>query len=64
MELGLWRVRIQDKIDQGMLIPVWAFYAYKTERDPNGMFDETVSYLPILLINAVDGSIIDPAKGY
>lgn len=64
VELGLWRVRIQDKIDQGMLIPVWAFYAYKTERDPNGMFDETVSYLPILLINAVDGSIIDPAKGY
>ena len=64
VELGLWRVRIQDKIDQGMLIPVWAFYAYTREHDPNGIFDDTVSYLPILLIDAVDGSVIDPQQGY
>ncbi|MBR4905292.1 MAG: hypothetical protein IKZ44_00375 [Clostridia bacterium] len=64
VELGLWRVRIQDKIDQGMLIPVWAFYAYTKEHDPSGMFDDTVNYMPILILNAVDGSVINPQKGY
>ncbi len=64
-ELGLWRIRVQDKIDQGMLIPVWAFYGYvRTYASDMPEYGEMNSYEPILLINAVDGSIIDPIKGY
>ncbi len=63
VELGLWRVREQNRIDRGLLIPVWAFYANTTETYPEiGYSWQT--YLPILLVNAVDGSIIDPQKGY
>ena len=63
VELGLWRVREQNSIERGLLIPVWAFYANTAEHDKEtGYTNET--YLPILLINAIDGSIIDPTKGY
>lgn len=63
VELGLWRVREQNSIERGLLIPVWAFYANTTEHDKlTGYTYET--YLPILLINAIDGSIINPQKGY
>jgi hypothetical protein len=63
VELGLWRVREQNRIDRGLLIPVWAFYASTTESYPEiGYSWQT--YLPILLVNAIDGSIIDPQKGY
>jgi hypothetical protein len=65
VELGLWRVREQNSIERGLLIPVWAFYANTSERqigfDDHGVME---TYQPILLINAIDGSIIDPARGY
>ncbi len=63
VELGLWRVREQNNIERGLLIPVWAFYANTAEHDKETDYTYE-TYLPILLINAVDGSIIDPQKGY
>ncbi len=63
VELGLWRVREQDRIDRGLLVPVWAFFGSATETDPLDGYEFT-SYYPILLVNAVDGSIIDAGPGY
>lgn len=63
VELGLWRIREQNRIDRGLLIPVWAFYANATESSSLTGYTWN-TYRPILLINAVDGSIIDPQKGY
>ena len=63
VELGLWRVREQNSIERGLLIPVWAFYANTIELDRETDYTNE-TYLPILLINAIDGSVIDPQKGY
>lgn len=63
VELGLWRVREQNRIDRGLLVPVWAIYAVTAEIDSYNNFAWR-SYEPILLINAVDGSVIDPQNGY
>ena len=63
IELGLWRVRERDQIDSGLMIPVWALYADTIETDTADGYGWK-EYKPILLINAVDGSIIDSAKGY
>ena len=63
VELGLWRVREQNSIERGLLIPVWAFYANTSECDQTTGYTYD-TYLPILLVNAIDGSIIDPEKGY
>ena len=63
VELGLWRVREQNRIDRGLLVPVWAIYAVTAEIDSYINFAWR-SYEPILLINAVDGTIIDPLLGY
>ena len=63
VELGLWRIREKDRIDRGLLIPVWAFFGSATETDPVDDYVFT-SYYPILLVNAIDGSIIDAGPGY
>lgn len=62
VQLGLWRIHEFNDIEKGLLIPVWGFYALAEETDRFG--ERTVRYAPILLINAVDGSIIDPVEGY
>lgn len=62
--LGLWRIAEQDKLGQGLLVPVYCFYGtLKGTRYQ----DETprMEYNDLLfVINAVDGSVIDPEKGY
>ncbi len=62
--LGLWRIAEQDKLGQGLLVPAYCFYG-----DINSTWyqDGTprIEYNDLLfVINAVDGSVIDPAKGY
>lgn len=62
VQLGLWRICEFEDIEKGLLIPAWGFFALTEE---TSRFGETVvRYSPILLINAIDGSIIDPVKGY
>ncbi|MBR0436811.1 MAG: hypothetical protein IJK12_06185 [Clostridia bacterium] len=66
VELGLWRIREKDSIERGLLVPVWVFYA-QTKHAQLPLLEEygaTETYRAVLIINAVDGSIIDPAKGY
>lgn len=56
VRLCLWRIIDKDSYTRGILAPVWCFYgsvnSRKTERQP------------LLIVNAVDGSIIDPQQGY
>ncbi len=62
--LGLWRIAEQDKLGQGLLVPVYCFYgtlegtAYQ-DGSPRAEYNDL-----LFVINAVDGSVIDPEKGY
>ena len=62
VELGLWCIREMDQLDRGILVPAWAFYA--NTREVNEDSEAWCSLEPILLVNAVDGSVIDPLLGY
>ena len=62
--LGLWRIAEQDKLGQGLLVPAYCFYGdMKSTWYQDGT--PRIEYNDLLfVINAVDGSVIDPAKGY
>ena len=58
VELSLQRISEQDSFESGLLIPVWNFY------EKGRLFYSSDGTESVLTINAVDGSIIDAAKGY
>jgi hypothetical protein len=63
--LELMRITEQDSVEKGLLVPVWNFYATKT----NELEDCTVTTghdcpWAVLSINAVDGSVISTESGY
>ena len=68
VRLELMRIRKQNSdqvILEGLLIPVWTFYGTCYIYNSSGEFvDGAVRKTNILSINAIDGSIIDPHKGY
>ena len=77
VKLGLMRIREKNDMEHGLLVPAWFFYGTfeytEQERDARikrGYFPEQAarntynSEHPLLIINAIDGSIIDPMKGY
>lgn len=57
VRLCLWRIFDRDSFTRGILTPVWCFYG-----QVNGYSD--TMFQPLLILNAVDGSIIDPHIGY
>ena len=65
IELSLERVIQPDNIDGGLLVPVWSFFGsilcIRPEDSFAHAYDPTV---PLLTLNAVDGTLIDPLKGY
>ena len=65
IELSLERVAQPDNINGGLLVPVWSFFGSilctRPEDSFNHAYDPTV---PFLTLNAVDGTLIDPRKGY
>jgi hypothetical protein len=75
VELGMMQVRKKDSASALMMVPTWTFFG-KTilkyaEPQPGGyLLDENNEYISevpgysYLIINAVDGSIINPALGY
>jgi hypothetical protein len=74
VELGLMRIREKNNMESGLLVPVWYFtgsFVY-ADKQAQGRLDRGFSdsqahheeYRPLLVINAVDGSIIDVMKGY
>lgn len=62
IRLGLMRVIEKDNNANAVLVPVWDFFG--TYDIGGGETIGTDGYQSLLTINAVDGSIIDPTKGY
>ena len=68
VQLGLLRIREKNDMEHGLLVPVWLFtgtFAYaEAQRSEWTSVEEYGSYNPLLIINAIDGTIIDPYLGY
>lgn len=67
--LSLQRISEQDSLTDGLLIPVWSFYGTgERELTDGNRIGLASSFDPlgkhVLIINAVDGSVIDPATGH
>ena len=60
VRLCLWRVLDKDSYTRGILAPVWCFYGWVNSDG----YDLTRTDQPLLILNAVDGSVIDPQQGY
>ena len=69
--LSLQRISEEGSIEYGLLVPVWNFWGYASvvSREDGSTYDGNhiegwKGKNPILSINAVTGSVIDPIKGY
>lgn len=72
--LSLVRVREQDETERnGIYMPAWVFYGNVKQEYKDCDFvnygwelysDFPFTKYPELVINAIDGSIIDPVRGY
>ncbi|MDL2258735.1 DUF6034 family protein [Eubacteriales bacterium OttesenSCG-928-K08] len=64
--LSLQRISEQNSVSEGLLIPTWNFYGRLTTFLPDGTSTSNDAYgpVPLMTINAIDGSIIDPWNGY
>lgn len=65
--LGMQRVIESNSIDSGLLVPVWCLFGdvvYNYDDGTSESMDSQVRASPILVINAIDGTIIDPVRGY
>lgn len=59
IDLCLWRIREKNTVETGLLVPVYCFYLdIHYEREYNRDMHD------ILIVNAVDGTVIDPYNGY
>ena len=57
VRLCLWRIFDRDSFTRGILAPVWCFYGSMNGRP-------ATNFQPLLIVNGVDGSVIDPLQGY
>ena len=66
IQFGLTRVTEQDKRDSGLLVPAWDFFGTMTYiNEQDGQTKEFKDGpIPILTVNAIDGSIINRSLGY
>lgn len=66
IKFGLSRITEENKRDSGLLVPVWDFFGtmtYVNETDgKTKRYDD--SGIPVLTVNAIDGSIISRSLGY
>ncbi|MDO4572307.1 MAG: DUF6034 family protein, partial [Clostridia bacterium] len=62
--LSLQRVSDRNAHREGLLIPVWNVYGERSMTAADGSVREEFSRLPLITINAIDGSVIDAAQGY
>ncbi len=63
--LSLQRVMERDSYTTGILVPVWNFYGITTYEQTEGEpLVLQCGYVPLISINAIDGSVIDVMKGY
>ena len=66
VSLEFVRVTEQNSIGHGLLVPAWCFYGTRTAiyNDGTRYDHHSDGYGCHLIVNAVDGSVIDPQKGY
>ena len=66
VQLGLFRIREQNDMEHGLLVPVWYFRGTLVPAESSGWAGLTKHYdaEPLCIINAIDGSIIDADRGY
>ena len=66
--LELARLKHSEDNSEALLVPVWCFYGDRQVDEAvknEGMIsDWELGYSPILIVNAIDGSVIDLNKGY
>ena len=60
IDLCLWRIREKNTVETGLLVPVYCFYMALLYEQDFGNQKTT----DILIVNAVDGTVIDPRNGY
>jgi len=65
VQLGYFRVSDEASVESGTYIPAWGFYGRERTVYADGEGSEYSWEVPdpLLLINALDGSILDPARG-
>jgi|AGTN01.2.fsa_nt_gi hypothetical protein len=63
VRLEMMRIVEQDSLENGLLVPAWNFYG-KSELHYSEGEGNRAAYQALLCINAIDGSVIDPHKGY
>ncbi|MDD5017043.1 MAG: DUF6034 family protein [Eubacteriales bacterium] len=63
VRLEMMRIDEQGSIENGLLVPAWNFYGTDDRTYTEGEANKSV-YQVLLCINAIDGSAIDPHKGY
>lgn len=68
VQLGLFRIREKNDMEHGLLVPCWMFRGrmlYDPDRVSTGYpAAQDFDLIPMMIINAIDGSIIDPMNGY
>lgn len=74
IQLCLVRIREQDGGAAGLLVPAWVFYGNNELTSKDGRVSYDLDHgsagswheepYPVLIINAIDGSLIDLARGY
>ena len=62
VDLGLWRIREKDSVETGLLVPAWCFYLDMDIHIEH--YDSGRRPVDILILNAVNGTLIDPWNGY
>lgn len=67
--IGLQRIAEKDSRDKGLLVPVWSFCGKTTTTYTHpDIKPETTDFnilsMPLLTINAIDGTVIDSSLGY
>ena len=69
-KLCLWRIIDKNSFTEGLLVPAWCFYVSvydETTNEETGEVQKSFrgpTDVPELIINAVDGTVIDPMNGY
>ena len=77
VQLGLFRIREKNDMESGLMVPVWFFtgvfdFSKQTHdarlkqgfNEAQAAHEYYDSLNPLLIVNAIDGTIIDPFKGY
>lgn len=68
VRLTLMRVRSNDSLSDGTIIPVWDFYgtvsAHAADAQHSNLVSDELHYGVVLSINAIDGTVVDRALGY